>query len=87
MKKALPWVLLTLAAAGAAYWAYTHFKKISTKDEALKELYKANAARKGHGIDTFGEDFLIAWAQGEKDKQESFTLGGKTYSTETAKAI
>ena len=75
---------------GGIAWLVHVFMKgklVTSKSEAIAYLKKIQPSRDENTLNTFGDTYLIYWANAIKQSQPVFLLDGKSYSSATGRSI
>lgn len=86
--KAYIWVALAILGVGG-YLAYKEFKKVKvlTKDESINIIIENGKHKNRDALLTFGEGYLMAWANAILENKETFVYNGKSYRTQGGTAL
>ena len=88
MKNKTTYIVSGLIVLVGAYFIYNKFykKTTRTKEENINLIVSSkNHANKENILDTFEDDFLIAWANAIEKGQELFNYKGNTYEKQGGK--
>ena len=88
MKNKTTYIVSGLIVLVGAYFIYNKFykKTTRTKEENINLIVSSkNHANKENILDTFEDDFLIAWATAIEKGQELFNYKGNTYEKQGGK--
>lgn len=80
------WFILGASLAYGSYWIYRQVHKFKTKGEAVAYLIKREPSRDAELLMSFGNEFIINWANGLFADDRFFFADGKRYLTKTGTA-
>lgn len=80
-------ILIVLGIAFAVYWLTRKKSPVMDKKAAIKTIAGAKSGRSEQTLSSYGEDYLIAWAQAIQAAQATFMVAGKNYNTNSGMTI
>lgn len=78
--------IITVLTVGVVGYAAYYFLLMDKKGFYAKRIVEAGKSSNAETLKTFDQDFLKAWYTAAKRGEETFSVRGKTYSTQGGKA-